>query len=95
MDLHRAQIRRRTPTRWVAKDLAGLLYSSHYGPARLTVTSRDLIRFLKVYRGADWRRSLSRDSALWRKVKRRLYREYRREFGAEPPLPALLRGREP
>jgi len=92
MDLHRTQIRRRTPTRWVAKDLAGLLYSSHCGPARLPLTSRDLIRFLKVYGDGDWRQSLRRDRALWRKVGRRLCRDYRREFGREPPLPGLLRG---
>jgi len=95
MDLHRTQIRRRTPTRWVAKDLAGLLYSSHYGPARLPLTSGDLIRFLKVYRSGDWRQSLSRDRALWRKVGKRLCRDYRREFGREPLLPRLLRGRTP
>ena len=95
LDLHRTQIRRRTPTRWVAKDLAGLLYSSHFGPARLPLTSRDIVRFLKVYRGGDWRQSLRRDRALWRRVGKRVCRDHRREFGREPLLPTLLRGRTP
>ncbi len=90
MDLHRAQLRLRTPLRWAAKDLAGLLYSCQYGPAGMSLTSRDLVRFLRIYR-EDWRKSLCTERALWRRVIRRLCRSYRREFSAELVLPPHLR----
>ncbi len=91
MDLHRAQLRRRTPLRWLAKDLEGLLFSCQYGPAGLALTSRDLIRFLRVYRD-DWRSSLCRERRLWRRLVRRLCRSYRREVGGSLLLPPFLSG---
>ncbi len=84
MDLHRAQLRRRTPLRWLAKDLEGLLYSCQYGPARLALSTRDLVRFLRVYRD-DWRASVRRDHRLWR-------RGVRGRWPASPRPRRLCRG---
>ena len=94
MDLHRAQMRRRTPVRWVAKDIEGLLYSCQHGPAELSLTHRDLIRFLRAYRD-DWRASLFGERRLWRLVLRRFRRSHRRQFGYNPlhdPFRPLKRG---
>jgi heptose I phosphotransferase len=44
-DLHRAQIRRRTPQRWRDKDLAALYFSA----LDVGLTRRDVFRFLKGY----------------------------------------------
>ena len=45
IDLHRAQIRKRVPTRWRDKDLIGLYFSSR----NIGLTTRDIWLFLKVY----------------------------------------------
>jgi heptose I phosphotransferase len=45
IDLHRAQLRARTPRRWRDKDLAALYFSVLDVP----LTRRDLLRFLTVY----------------------------------------------
>lgn len=75
IDLHRAQIRRRTPARWIIKDLAGLYFSSQ----DIGLTQRDRWRFIKLYRGLALRDVLNKETAFWRKVKKRgdkLYREH-------------------
>jgi len=45
MDLHRAQIRKKMPLRWLCKDLAGLYFSS----MEIGLTQRDILRFIKIY----------------------------------------------
>lgn len=64
IDLHRAGMRRRTPLRWILKDLAGLDFSSR--PAGLT--SRDRLRFIRAYEAAAGR---IRHSSFWHKVRQR------------------------
>lgn len=67
IDLHRAQLRRRTPRRWVLRDLAALLFSTlHLGLSR-----KDRFRFLARYTGLPLRDALARDPGLWRRVERR------------------------
>ena len=84
IDLHRMQIRKRTPTRWAIKDISGLLFSSL--DAGLTFT--DWLRFLKIYWGADWR-SQWNARRWWRKlVMWRAVTLYRSEHGRSPRLPA-------
>ena len=81
IDLHRAQIRERTPRRWRVKDLAGLYFSAmDCGLGR-----RDLWRFMRHYSAGGLRQALGRDRRLWRQVERRAARLYRRAHGAEPP----------
>ncbi|MGI9311677.1 MAG: lipopolysaccharide core heptose(I) kinase RfaP [bacterium] len=82
VDLHRAQTRRRTPTRWIVKDL-GALYFSALG---IGLTSRDVLRFMRAYRGATTRRTLA-EGALWRRVAQRAKRIHRRDFGRDAMLP--------
>ncbi len=65
IDLHRMQIRRRTPSRWIIKDLAGLYFSSHDAG----LTTRDLYRFMCVYRSGSVAHALTRDRAFWERVR--------------------------
>jgi hypothetical protein len=67
IDLHRAQIRHRTPERWVIKDLAGLYFSSK----DIGLTTRDLLRFIKEYRNKPLRDVLNKEAVFWQKVKQR------------------------
>jgi heptose I phosphotransferase len=74
IDLHRAQIRAVTPTRWVVKDLAGLYFSSK----DIGLTSRDLLRFIREYRQLDLHDVLTREGTFWKKVKQRGDRTYQK-----------------
>jgi heptose I phosphotransferase len=73
IDLHRAQIRKHTPLRWVIKDLAGLYFSSKDSG----LTTRDWIRFMSEYRQQSVHCSLIKEKNFWQKVKRRGDRIYR------------------
>lgn len=75
IDLHRAQIRRKTPSRWLIKDLAGLYFSSR----DIGLTKRDEYRFMCAYRQNTLRNILAKESIFWQKVRERgekLYREH-------------------
>jgi heptose I phosphotransferase len=76
IDLHRAQIRRATPERWLIKDLAGLYFSSQH----IGLTQRDLYRFMKHYRGKSLREIMAfeTETVFWQKVKIRgnTYRDH-------------------
>jgi len=86
IDLHRVQIRASVPRRWIAKDLAALLFSSLDAP----VTSRDLVRFLRAYWGPSWREKIGDERAFLRRIIRRTLRLYRDEHGKPPRPPAGL-----
>jgi heptose I phosphotransferase len=86
IDLHRVQIRRHTPRRWVIKDLAALFFSS----IDIGLTSRDFYRFLRSYRKDSLRRILSREATFWQRVLRRAVKLYRREFKRDPQLPKFF-----
>lgn len=64
IDLHRLQMRRKTPQRWAVKDIAGLYYSSK----DIGLTKRDLLRFMKLYRGKPLREILEKEQKFWNKV---------------------------
>ena len=66
IDLHRAQIRAKTPRRWIIKDLAGLYFSA----LEIGLTSRDRLRFMKIY-SRKTTRQLMDDQSFWMKVSRR------------------------
>lgn len=74
MDLHRAQLRRHTPTRWVVKDLAALYFSS----MDLGLTQRDRYRFMKIYSGRPLRNILSQHSRFWGRVQEKAVNLYRK-----------------
>lgn len=82
IDLHRAQLRDRTPHRWRVKDLAGLYFSA----IDSGLQRRDLLRFLRHYSEGGLRTALTKDKRLWQQVERRARALYRRERGAEAPV---------
>ncbi len=72
IDLHRAQIRNKTPERWLLKDLAGLYFSA----MDIGLTQRDLFRFLKNYRGVAIRTILDKEKPFWDKVQKKAEKLY-------------------
>lgn len=75
IDLHRAQLRSRTPRRWVVKDVAGLYFSAMDSG----LTQHDLFRFMKVYSGMPLRATLQRDAGFWHSVERTAQRLYEKQ----------------
>lgn len=73
IDLHRVQIRAHTPRRWRIKDLGALYFSA----MDCGLTRRDRLRFIRHYRGQDWRRSFPQESEFWQEVAERAERLYR------------------
>jgi heptose I phosphotransferase len=67
MDLHRAQIRKKTPIRWVVKDLASLYYSI----LSFKLTKRDLLRFIQHYSAQSWQIEISKNEVFWQAVQQR------------------------
>ncbi|SBT10125.1 kinase that phosphorylates core heptose of lipopolysaccharide [Candidatus Accumulibacter aalborgensis] len=60
IDLHRAQVRAKTPRRWRDKDLASLYFSA----LDIGLTSRDWLRFLAAYFALPLRLVLRQEAAL-------------------------------
>ncbi len=85
IDLHRIQMRRKTPERWAVKDIAGLYYSSK----EIGLTTRDLYRFMTLYRGKPLREIFRTEMSFWRKVVSRgnkLYESEKRKARAQENL---------
>jgi len=72
IDLHRMQMRTTVPQRWKVKDLGGLLFSALDGG----VTSRDILRFIALYKQRPLRESLFNASRFWIRVLKRAIRLY-------------------
>lgn len=79
MDLHRAQLRRATPRRWVVKDVGSLYFSA----LDIGLTQRDLLRFMKAYRGKPLREILRTERPFWSAVARRAERLRRSAPGTQ------------
>jgi hypothetical protein len=75
IDLHRVQLRRRTPTRWLVKDIASLYYSG----MNIGLTQRDLFRFMKVYDDKSLRQIFDSKYQFWRRVANRAVNLHDRE----------------
>lgn len=80
IDLHRVQLRRRTPRRWIIKDIGGLYFSA----MDIGLTRRDLLRFIRWYTGQPLRVALTDHARFWRRVQARAERLYRSEWGRRP-----------
>jgi heptose I phosphotransferase len=81
IDLHRAELGDRIRDRARVKDLAGLLFSSlDFG-----LTRTDLLRFASVYLDAKPRDVVRASNDLWRRVRARGERLYRKVHEREPP----------
>ena len=78
IDLHRAQLRRKVPKRWLVKDLGGLLFSA----LEKGLTRRDLLRFIRIYSGGLDR--LRTDKGFWRDVVERACRLYEQDHDSIP-----------
>lgn len=81
IDLHRAQLRRKTPLRWRAKDLGGLYFSA----MDIGLTERDRQRFLRHYCAGGLREALSEQAGLWRRVEQRAQQLYAKSQGDSRP----------
>lgn len=75
IDLHRMQLRKRTPQRWIVKDIAGLYYSS----MEIGLTRRDLLRFIRAYRAKPLREILQTEQAFWARVEEKAQALYETE----------------
>jgi len=75
IDLHRAQIRKKTPRRWIVKDVAGLYFSA----MDIGLTQRDLYRFMRIYSNRTLRKTLQQDHAFWGGVESAAKRLYAKE----------------
>ncbi len=82
IDLHRAQIRRRVPSRWVVKDLAGLYFSA----MDVGLTRTDRLRFIQTYEQRPLREILHHRARFWQRVARTAISLYRKHF-ARPNEP--------
>jgi len=84
IDLHRMQLRKRTPYRWRVKDVAGLYFSS----MDVNLSQRDLYRFMRIYTGKSIRETLTEDRRFWKGVVSRGKRVYNAEIRRrnQPPL---------
>lgn len=67
IDLHRVQIRPKTPIRWIVKDLAALYFSS----MDIGLSDGDLLYFIHHYTGNSISKELAENSGLWAEVERK------------------------
>jgi hypothetical protein len=82
IDLHRVQLRKRTPRRWIIKDVGGLYFSS----MRIGLTRRDVYRFMVEYSGKTLRDTLREDGKFWSRCRLRacsLYHSFYHELPDE------------
>jgi heptose I phosphotransferase len=82
IDLHRVQMRKHTPRRWIIKDIAGLFFSS----MDIGLTRRDLFRFIKTYSGKPLRDALREDQKFWERVSHRAITLYKKHFHRIPSI---------
>lgn len=80
MDLHRAQCRAQVPLRWLIKDLGGLYFST----LNLTLSRRDIYRFMRAYWNMSLPKLVAEQKPLLRAIEHRALRTYKRDFGYEP-----------
>ncbi|GAB1260696.1 lipopolysaccharide core heptose(I) kinase RfaP [Aurantivibrio plasticivorans] len=85
VDLHRAQIRRQVPRRWLVKDLASIYFSA----MDIGLTRRDVYRFLRAYFQQPLKAILAENEALLRSVEKRANRLYERDFSRSPDFSML------
>ena len=82
IDLHRAQIRKKVPQRYLVKDLAGLYFSAmqYMEPER-----KDVYSFLRAYYGLSLREIFCRYGKFLTKVQTAASRVYRKDMKKDMP----------
>jgi len=81
IDLHRAQIRRRVPRRYLVKDLAGLCFSS----LDAGLSKSEALRFVRFYAGRPLRTEFGENAGLWKDVLETAGKLYYKEFRRPAP----------
>ncbi|MEQ8690555.1 MAG: lipopolysaccharide core heptose(I) kinase RfaP [Pseudomonadales bacterium] len=72
LDLHRARRFARIPDRWLKRDLAALLFSTLHIP----LSTREQLRFLRLYTQRPLREELAARGGFWRAVVERAHKLY-------------------
>lgn len=72
IDLHRAQIRRKTPFRWRVKDISGLYFST----MDFKFTQHDYLRFIRYYMKKPLSLTLNKNRFFWWAVRLKAKRLY-------------------
>ncbi len=72
IDLHRAQIRSRVPSRWLIKDLGGFIHSV----LQFNLTERDFYRFFMAYFGCSFEELIRLHQTTLRKILQRAFKMY-------------------
>lgn len=80
IDLHRAQIRKKTPHRWIVKDVAGLWFSA----MDIGLTKKDIFRFIKIYSNSSLKHELHQNLSFWKEVNSKAIALYKKDFKREP-----------
>ncbi|WP_019528813.1 lipopolysaccharide core heptose(I) kinase RfaP [Dasania marina] len=79
IDLHRAQLRNKTPQRWAVKDIAGLYFSA----MDAGLTKRDCLRFMRIYQ-AGLSPSV-KQKEFWLAVNQKAMALYQKDHGRPSP----------
>ena len=80
IDLHRTQVRPKVPLRWLAKDMAGL----HFSSMDAGLTMRDRLRFMCCYDDRPLRAVIGNPIDFWSIVDQKaikLYRKFQKHYG--------------
>lgn len=72
IDLHRMQQQDNMPVRWAVKDVGGLFFSA----MEIGLTRRDVLRFMRCYKGKTLRDTLKQDAEFWSAVNQRAQKLY-------------------
>jgi heptose I phosphotransferase len=76
IDLHRGQIRDKTPLRWRVKDIASLYFSVMH----LGLNKKDFFRFMRYYDQTSLRESLTSNKTFWSRVELQGQKLWRRKL---------------
>jgi len=80
IDLHRAQLRDKTPRRWRVKDTAGLYFSA----MDIGLTRWDVLRFMRWYSGKPLKQTLRDDLTFWQAVQKQALQNYHKLHNKPP-----------
>ncbi len=75
IDLHRAQLRNKTPRRWCVKDIASLYFSA----MDIGLTQRDFYHFMKIYQNSSLRDCFYKQGEFWTLVSQQAEKLWRRK----------------
>ena len=81
VDLHRAQIRKKVPYRWLVKDVASIYFSA----MDIGLSKRDILRFMRRYFDRPLKEVFASESNLLDAIQRRAEKLYQRDFKRAAP----------